>query len=364
MKFTTSVYTEPNNDFLEKIQLHLNENMFDSHKNYLEILKDHFSKIDFMSINKYPMLGSDLAKSAISKVYHLEKKELFIDNGSSNILRKIFLMLSHKKGDFLIPSPSWSFYNKTLDFLNVKYIEYNLEEKNSKFSYRRENIEEKINKDTSVILFCSPNNPTGNSIDYEDICYFLETYPDIHFILDQAYIGFIEQNDLEKTINLIKKYHNFYIVRTFSKFYGLANLRLGYAISIANNIKYLENLSTVFGIPTFSQKILSDRISNKELDKSLQNEFQKVRAYMLHQNCYFKDFTFLDTNSNFMLIEIKQHVISTQDLYNFFYQNNFIIKLESIFNKNYLRVTLASFEIMNKFINLLKEFDGKQQYEL
>lgn len=358
MNFNISTYSEPKNDFLGKKQLHLNENLLEANigyikRNVVDVIKD-----DINIINKYPQLGSNLIKNSIGDFFNVQESNIFVDNGSSNIIRKIFIKYMDVKGSVLLPNPSWSFYNKTLEFLEQNSHYYNLVKNESgNFFYEISLIEEEILKNnTKMIVICSPNNPTGNRISISDIIFLINKYKDIIFVLDQAYYGFVNYEEDDEILSLINNNLNVYIIRTVSKFYGLANLRVGFLFSHNSNIKSLENLNTVFGVCSLSQKIIKDRLNRGYLDEEIRIEFSNVKNYLIECNKLLRNFKIIESCANFILVEIN---IDNCDVYSYLLAKGFVVKIESIFNKSYIRLTIADIKSMKDFVKNLLALDSE-----
>lgn len=353
MNFNINTYMEPKNDFNEKNQLHLNENLLEENLRYLKEINKNIVGYD-VNLNRYPESGNYLVKSSIASDLSINIENLFIDNGSANIIRKIFKRYIKLDGNILIPYPSWSFYSKTLDFLEQKYKYYNLLKKDKGFSYDINLIEKEIHKNkTKIVLICTPNNPTGNKFDIKQLDWMVKKYPEIIFIIDQAYYGFEDNNEDNLAIKNIEK-DNIYIIRTMSKFYGLANLRLGFLISNKKNIIKLNNLSTVFGVPTTTQYIVRDRLKQKQMDNLVRLEYNLIKKYILSFNVLLKNFEIFESSANFFLIKI---IIFSEKIIEYFFNNGYIVKMENLFNQNYIRFTISNLKTMKDFMNKLVNLD-------
>lgn len=356
MNFNMVTYAEPKNDFKNLQQLHLNENLLDENMKYIdESLSKILSEINFY-INKYPTSGNYLVKKSIQDNLEINYENLFIDNGSSNIIRSIFMRYMDMEGSILLPYPSWSFYSKTLDFLEQDYLYYNLEHhSDNSFIYNVDTIEEQILKNNiKMIVICSPNNPTGNVFNIIDLENIVEKYNNIKFIIDQAYYGFENNNEDDRILNLITNRDNIYVIRTMSKFYGLANLRLGFLVSNKDNITSLENLNTVFGSSSISQYIVENRLKNTTLDIKIREEYRVIKEYLLSCNSELNNFVIFKSNANFFLIRINFY---RHDIADYFLSNGYVIKIENFFDKYYIRLTISNINIMRDFINKLIALD-------
>lgn len=359
MNFDITTYIEPKNEFEGKYLLHLNENLLSTNINFLENYRFDF-KNSLKKLNEYPKSGSQFIKHNISNILQINNDNIFIDNGSSNIIRKLFKRYVRRDGIVLLPYPSWGFYTSCLDFLDENYGFYNLDNKEDLgFEYNVDKIEKAIQcNNVKLLVICSPNNPTGNRLNSESIQYLIEKYTKVIFVIDQAYYGFNENINDDEIIQLIDR-NNVYIIRTMSKFYGLANLRIGFLLASKENITQLNNLSTVFGINSISQIISSDRIKQFELDSQLRKEYSKISKYLLSYNNILNNFNFIPSSANFFLIKINNY---SDDIYDFFNDHGFIIKIEKIHDNNYIRLTISNLKVMKEFLNALVTLDKMYEF--
>lgn len=110
-----------------------------------------------------------------------------------------------------------------------------------------------VSEATAAILVCSPNNPTGHAISHTELVRFLDRVGDHLVILDEAYIDFVTMDDPIRSLDLLQTYPNLVVLRTFSKAHGLAALRVGYALTSADNAATIRSVATPFAISTPAQ---------------------------------------------------------------------------------------------------------------
>jgi len=354
-------YKIDNNDDVGATQLHLNENLFES------AILDANEKTTFDNLlnkdfdfNKYPTGGVNNLIAAISENLSIERNQVIVSNGSSSILFSLFLALLKKGDTVLLPSPSWKYYTHISTVQRLKTHFFHLMDKGDSFYYDLPTIEYSINKaNPKAVVICSLNNPTGNSIIYSDVLYLVKKYTNIAFILDEAYLGFKDDKEEEIRLPLIHcdKVRNLFIVRTFSKFYGLANLRIGYLISHKTNNLSLKILQPIFGIPTLVQEIAALRLKSNSYKLKVKREYKRVYNFFFDGISKIHGLLPYKTDTNFILIKYNQEWSGIEKE---LLKNRFIVKQESVFgNQNYIRITLTRINPMETILQLFRNIEGE-----
>ena len=209
-----------------------------------------------------------------------------------------------------------------------------------------------INKNTSLIVISNPNSPTGTVLSVNEISNILTLAKkhNIKVVIDEAYYGFCKIT----AVSLVKKFKNLIVLRTFSKAFGLAGLRVGYIATHPNNIKIFENIKAMYevnSIAILAANLLLENldIKNKYLrdvnegKKILINFFLKKRINFINCEGNFILFT-LNKKKKIFLNKLKKNKIKIAE--NFSYKNL----------KNYSRVTLGPKKEMLNFIKILKSY--------
>lgn len=163
---------------------------------------------------------------------------------------------------------------------------------------------EAIDENTSVIWLCSPNNPTGNLLDHEVFMHFLnQIRQDILVVMDEAYFEYIVDENYVDTVNLIEDYPNLLVLRTFSKAYGLAAFRVGYAVGNPTVIANLDTARSPFNVTSASlllaEKALEDQAFIEECKRENRQQMTRFVQYASKHQLHI-----FDSQANFVLIEV------------------------------------------------------------
>jgi histidinol-phosphate aminotransferase len=361
LKLDAPAYQVPDNFYPGLIQLHLNENSFSSALSTASSLDDVSSYVDVKELHLYPERGCAALKETLSSYIKCPIENIAISHGSSNLLRLLFAYLLREDDVVLLPSPSWAFYNYTSRLVRAKSVFYPLKQSSNKFEYDVSILHESIQKHRpQVVIICSPNNPTGLGISDDDLIAIVSKNPMVNFIVDQAYYGFTQSDNYHDIVAIESTCrHNLYITRSLSKFMALANLRIGYLVCNSDCSKNLSASATVFGIPSYSQRIAARRVIDLNKHKKIRKEYSIVRNYLHSEINKINGLKPYVTDANFMLI---QHDNRWGDLRDSLLQHGFVVKREIIDGKSdFIRVTLSNIRVMSSFIEVINYLDGIKQ---
>lgn len=222
------------------VKLDANENPYPLPGKVLNDIAENLKNIDF---NRYPdPVALELRKS-IAEYVGTTEENIIMGNGSDEIILNIMLSFGSGK-KIAIVEPTFSMYGihaKIAGSIPLKIY------RDEDFNIDAETIF-KTYEDAAIIIICSPNNPTGNTTSVEEITEVLK-HTSALVVVDQAYLEF----GGEDCMPLVEKYHNLIVLRTFSKAFGIAALRVGYAVANANVIKLLTRVKQPYNLNAFSQ---------------------------------------------------------------------------------------------------------------
>ena len=237
----------------EGIILNANESAFPTPKKIIDLVKE---KLDTVDLRRYPDTDNTVIREALAKSYNINVNNITCGVGSDQLLDCIFRSLI--EDEYIIAcNPTFSMYKEYASSTNGKFIDIDFLDG---FIYDIKTIKENIIKyNPKLIIICSPNNPTGSIIKRTDLEEIIKLTKGV-VLLDEAYSEFYKSN-----YDLALKYDNLIVLKTFSKAYALAGIRLGYAISSSDLIDTINVVKPPYNLSTLSQIIASVAIENKEL---------------------------------------------------------------------------------------------------
>lgn len=253
------------------IKLDANENPFEPSPLVQEALQQFINEKD--NLTRYPDTDMIQLREAIASRYAVRMEEVTCGVGSDQLIDFIIKAFVHPKDVVLYPNPSFSMYGLTAKINHAIPKTFELRDD---FTYDIDALIKMIQEEPIRVLFlCTPNNPTGTILPKEDI-YRILNYADFPVIVDEAYGDFME----ETMIDDISRFPQLIVLRTFSKSFGLAGLRCGYAIGQESIIEDLNRVKSPYNLSSYSQvaarAVLEDEVYYQDKINLLKHERERV----------------------------------------------------------------------------------------
>lgn len=320
------------------------KNDFDKKLIYLDANESPFDS----GINRYPDNKQTELKKVVSNIKNININQIVFGNGTDEILDLIVRVFCNPNKDKIITlPPTYGMYDVIAKTNGVENIEIPLK---SDFSIDKNEILKLSSSSIKILFLCSPNNPTGNSFDTNDLTDLIKGFNGV-VVVDEAYIDFSSKQSL---ISLINDNNNLIITQTMSKAYGMAGIRLGMGFSNQKIINYLNKIK-----PPYNINVLTERKALEELNKI--DEIKKNIDLVLNQrkllvSCLEKlDFIekIYKSDSNFLLVKV-----DNADLrYNQLLKNGIIVRNRSNqpLCQNCLRITIGTENENKSLIKILNQ---------
>ncbi len=320
----------------------------ESTQNISERLKNViFEFVNQGKLNLYGDVECRELRIALSEYLKVKTDQLAIFNGSDSALN-ILIESIVNSGDLLYMSNAE--YSQIKTFVDVKGGIINEVHYTDVFNPDFNVISNQL-LNAKVFYFSNPNNPTGTFWDIEIVERLISTHGNVWFIIDEAYIEFVCK---EGMLSLVDKYNNLFILRTFSKAFGLAGLRIGYVISQKSNLDVINKIRNGKEVSSIGQFVATDAINNHfEMDKYV-NDVSVSRNFFINELKCFSRITVFNSAANFVLVKSIDH----EQLFDFLYKNKILVRDRSqiIGLENCLRITIGSLNEMERVIKVLKLF--------
>ena len=252
------------------------------------------------SINRYPDPLQKELKEVIAKIKNIPSENIFLGNGSDEPIDLAYRVFCEPGIDNVTAiDPTYGMYKVCADINNIEYRNVTL---SNEYHLRSEKILEKVDNNTKIIWICSPNNPTGNLLDENEITKILNSFNGI-VIIDEAYIDFAQQ---DSWITKLPNFKNLIVLQTLSKAWGCAAIRLGMAfasneiINVLNKVKYPYNINILTQQQALIQ--LSKIEKTKENISYILQQREILSNELKHISIVEKVYK---SDSNFLLVKVK-----------------------------------------------------------
>jgi histidinol-phosphate aminotransferase len=289
-----------------QVLLDRNENQFGPAPACFEVLR----RADGKQLSVYSRDYERKVKSRLSErlaaTFGLPENRVLLSYGSEDMLKQAVHCYLSAGENILIPNLSWWYYQSVASEVNGITVEYPIHEGPSKFSYDVEEILGVIKTHRPrAVLLASPNNPTGHSLLKEDLRTLLESSGETLIILDEAYAGFSIE-DRTNAAPLISEYDNLLILRTFSKFYALAGVRIGYALAGRNLKRLIQYSARYLGYNRLSEELALAALESTEYYNEMKSMVVKERENSIHELRQLSGWKPFLSDANFILARIPQ----------------------------------------------------------
>lgn len=303
----------------------------------------------------YPDGSCYYLKEAIAKKYNIQTENIIVGNGSDELIKLIAETYVDADDEVIIGSPSFSEYIFATHLMGGKIISVPL---TSDYRFDLAAMIDAITEKTKVIIICNPNNPTGTMVNKQEVNAFIAQVPDhILVVFDSAYAEYAEDDgQYESGSTYVIKYPNVIELKTFSKIYALAGLRVGYGIAAADTIAMIGRTREPFNVNKMAQAAavaaLGD-ITHVEQSRKINHEGKKY-LYDQFQQMGLK---YIPTHANFIMVDVEK---DSKEVFQALMAKGVIVRTGDIFGMpTYLRVTIGLAEENERFIAALKEILGK-----
>ncbi len=338
---------------MEKFYLDRNENNYGPSPACLEVARNASVDLFYQYSTDYKQGVKSILSGRLSKVFNIPEKRVLLGYGAEDLLKQVVQCHLTEGKKLMIPSHSWWYYNEIANEVNGINVEYPLIEGKDSYYYDIEKLLEIYNSEKPDIVFISsPNNPTGNSIASDKLIKVLDNLSESVVVLDEAYWF---SNNNEQAAKLVNTYPNLIIIRTFSKLYALAGIRIGYAL-VGENLTLLTRMSNRYlGYNRISQRIAIAALDSADYYADLSSKMSSDRELFYNELNKLPGFNVYKSDANFVLVKIPKEMMTS--LNNFLKDRGIIIKFmnEELLN-SHLRISLGTQEQNRKAIEGIKEF--------
>ena len=304
-------------------------------------------------LSKYPDSKSKILRKEISKKFRCDFNKVICGAGSDEIIQMICQLYLKPSDEVIVPQYSFLMYRIYAQIVGAKVIFS--KEKNFKVSVSE--IIKNVTKKTKIVFIANPNNPTGtylNKIELLDLRKKLQK--NILLVLDDAYFEYMKNKDYKSSLDLFKNKDNVVVIRTFSKIYGLASLRVGWGHASKKIINAMNLIKPPFNVNQLAQIVATEALKDKNfINQSVKHniiEAKKIKNILTKLNILSNEVT-----ANFLLLNFDKCKFSSNYVFKKLQSKGIILRsTEDGYNiKNKLRLTIGSKKENKKFITTIKD---------
>lgn len=323
------------------VKLNTNESPYPPSPMVEKVLKD----MNKDRLRLYPDPDATELVETIADYYQVNSSQVFVGVGSDDVLGMAFLTFFNSEKPVIFPDITYSFYDVWADLFKIDYITKPL---NQNF----EIVKEDYFGENGGVIFPNPNAPTAVEIGLEDIEDIVKSNQDVVVIVDEAYADFGDVTALD----LIEKYENLLVVRTYSKSRALAGMRIGYAIGSEKLIEALKAVKFSYNSYTMNMTSIDAGVAAMKDDVYFKEIVSKILKTREDAKIKLEElgFTFTDSKTNFLFA--KHNTLRAEVIFEELKKRNIFVRY---FNKpridNYLRITIGTDKEMDILYQALKE---------
>jgi len=329
------------------VKLASNENPF----GYSPKVKQYLKEKDF-DLEIYPDGHASIIREALSNYLHVSHDQLVFGSGSDELVAIISRTYLTKNSNTIMATPTFPQYKHHALIEGAEVIEVPV---TASGAHDLDTMLESVNNETRIIWLCTPNNPTGNALEYDKLIDFMNRCPKhVLVVLDEAYYEFLSLDKDLQSIKLLDTYENLLILRTFSKAYGLAGARIGYGISNESITKALNVIRGPFNTSSIAQELAVVALEDQKFLRDVAHKNRQIRTEFEN----FLDqlgWEYYPSETNFLFIKTP---VSDDIVFDQLLQNGFIVRPGSKLGMpNTIRVTIGEADDMKALQNILKTIE-------
>lgn len=317
---------------------------------YLDANENAYGSPLDANYHRYPDPHQGALKNKISGIKGVPSQHIFLGNGSDEAIDVLIRAFCEPGEDniILVP-PTYGMYEVAASINNVEIKRVSL---NDHFQLDLDGIADAIDNHTKLIFLCSPNNPTGNSLDRTEMETILTNFHGI-VVVDEAYINYSRQRSF---IQELTEYANLVVLQTFSKAWGLAGLRLGMAFGNSEVIEVMNKIKPPYNVNQATQQLALEALDRVDQVNNWIRETVAERERLVKSlgRLSFVNYIF-PSDANFVLVRTN----APKDIYVFLLDKGIIVRDRSSVElcEGCLRITIGTAEETNQLISALEVYD-------
>jgi len=326
------------------VKLASNENLLGPSPKAVAAIRKELSSINF-----YPEGPCTVLVEALARRFSLPEGMLIVSNGADNLILMIANAFVDEGDEVIMADPTFPVYANTTQIMGGTPVK--VREKD--FRHDLPAMLEKVNSKTKLFFICNPNNPSGTIVGQKALDEILSRLPErVITILDEAYCDFAEDPSYPKGLDYVKAGKQLIVLRTFSKVYGLAGLRLGFAAGREDLIKGLYQVRDPFPVHRLANVAGVAALNDREHERKSIDLVHEGRRYFYKELDKMGLF-YVPSEANFILMDLKR---DSRETFQSLLKEGVIVRPGFVWKyETFVRVTIGRMSDNRKFIRALKK---------
>ena len=305
-----------------------------------------------INLERYPDGKSQNLRKEISKKYDCNFNKIICGAGSDEVIQMICQLFLKPNDEVIVPQYSFLMYRIYSKIVGAKVVFA----KELNFKISNTEILKKVTRKTKIVFLANPNNPTGTYLTKNEILNLRKNLNrKILLVVDDAYVEYMKNTDYTSALDLFKNKDNVFILRTFSKIFGLASLRIGWGYGSKKIIDGMNIIKPPFNVSHLAQLAAIESLKdNKFIERSINHNLyfaKKIKEFLEKYNIYSNSIS-----ANFLLLDFKKCKYTAKNFYQQLKKKRIIVRSteEGYHIKNKLRLTIGSKKENLAFMNAVK----------
>ena len=330
------------------LKLNYNENLFLPREKLVPLLKEVAEECD---LRIYPQEEENRLKAKIGEYLKVPEEFVAVGNSSDEVMDRVIRIFLEKGDRAVTFSPTFSIFRYCVNYGYADFVGVPLRDD---FTIDIAGMQAAFTPETKLLYLCSPNNPTANQLKRREVEALMEDFPGI-VLVDEAYAEYADYS----VVPLIDKYENLIVLRTFSKAFGLAGLRLGYAVANPRLALTIDKLPTPYAVNVVSLSMGRKLLENYAMVQKSVEALKAERRNLIARLNVIKGVEAFDSKANFVLFNTDK---PCEDVYLSLLKKGLVIKKLGKLLKypNCLRSTVGLPETNEKLLKAIKEYLGEE----
>ena len=306
-----------------------------------------------LNLERYPDGKAQNLRKEISRRYKCNPDKIICGAGSDEVIQMICQLFLKPSDEVIVPQYSFLMYRIYSNIVSAK-VKFS---KEINFKISNTEILKKVTKKTKIVFLANPNNPTGTYLTKKELLDLRKKLDkNILLVVDDAYAEYMKNKDYKSGLDLFKNKENVFVLRTFSKIFGLASLRVGWGYGSKKIIDALNIIKPPFNVGHLAQLAATESLKDKKfIERSIKHNLyfaNKVKTELEKHNIYSNSIS-----ANFLFLNFEKCKFSAKYFYERLKKRGIIVRSteDGYHIKNKLRVTIGSRNENLAFINAAKQ---------